>query len=62
MISLPLWVSRRLGHEKNSVVADPEFVDVGVNNYNLRDSPGGGPALGLGFVPLDLTSGVGPDW
>jgi hypothetical protein len=44
------------------VVADPEFADAGINNYNLIESPGAGPAVGLGFVPLDLTNGVGPDW
>ena len=44
------------------MVADPGFVDASTDNYNLKESGGGGPAVNLGFVPLDLTKGVGPDW
>ena len=51
----------RAGHEKNSVVADPHFVDASKNDYNLKESDGVGP-VSLGFEPLDLTKGVGPDW
>lgn len=46
-------------------MADPGFVDASKNDYNLKGSAGGGgggPAVKLGFVPLDLTKGVGPDW
>jgi hypothetical protein len=35
------------------------FVDADSNNFNLKK---GSPALTLGFEPLDLTHGVGPDW
>ena len=38
---------------------DPQFVAVDGNDYNVG---AGSPALGLGFEPLDLTKGVGPDW
>ena len=55
--SLSDWQSR--GHEHGTKVADPMFVDAASNNFNLKE---GSPALALGFEPLDLTHGVGPDW
>jgi hypothetical protein len=67
MLLLPTWCAccSSAGHELGSVVADPGFVDASKNDYNLKGSAGGGgggPAVKLGFVPLDLTKGVGPDW
>jgi hypothetical protein len=45
-----------LGFDRNSVVADPGFVDPAHDNYDLRPDS---PALALGFVPIDTTQ-IGP--
>ena len=55
--SLTDWQSR--GHEVGTLVEDPLFVDPIHNDFNLKI---GSPAIELGFKPLDLTRGVGPDW
>jgi parallel beta-helix repeat protein len=44
------WQSR--GHDTNSVIADPLFVDPARNNFALRPES---PALKLGFKPIDLS-------
>jgi len=49
--SLAEW--RALGHDKNSLVADPLFANWKAGNFAL--SPGS-PALKLGFVPFDVSS------
>ena len=43
------------GHDRNSIVADPRFVDAENCDFRLRDDS---PALKLGFKPID-TSTVG---
>jgi hypothetical protein len=48
--TLEQW--RALGHDKNSVVADPLFVDVKKDNFALKPNS---PALKLGFVPFDVS-------
>jgi hypothetical protein len=53
---------RRRGIEKNSIVADPQFVDPAKGDFRLKK---GSPALKLGFEPIDtakigLTGPVGP--
>jgi hypothetical protein len=62
------FVSRNLaewqaaGHEQNSQVADPLFVDPGNNDFRLRPES---PALAMGFKPFDFNkAGVygSPDW
>ena len=50
-ITLDDWRTR-YGHDRDSVVADPLFVDAGAGNYSLRP---GSPALALGFVNIDRT-------
>eukprot|EP01051_Picozoa_sp_SAG22_P008991 SAG22_NODE_719_length_7666_cov_5.819083_8_plen_113_part_00 len=57
--SFAAWQLR--GHERGSVVADPGFADPAADDYNLKHGAAS-PAARLGFVPLDLTKGVGPDW
>ena len=52
----PFAFWRGLGFDKESLVADPLFVDAGRHHYALRP---GSPALKMGFEPIDL-SGVGP--
>ncbi|MBT3376814.1 MAG: right-handed parallel beta-helix repeat-containing protein [Lentisphaerae bacterium] len=47
---------RALGHDPNSVVADPKFADLENRDFTLAEDS---PALALGFVPIDL-SDVGP--
>ncbi len=47
---------RERGHDKNSVIADPLFMDV--KNDDFRLSPNS-PALQLGFQPIDLSK-AGP--
>ena len=48
-----------LGHDRQSLVADPLFRDAARGDYSLLPSS---PALRrLGFVPIDLAK-VGPDW
>jgi len=50
------WWKNTFGFEVHSVVADPLFVDYASNNFRLQENS---PALGLGFVQIDMT-GVGP--
>ncbi|MHB8952961.1 MAG: right-handed parallel beta-helix repeat-containing protein [Pirellulaceae bacterium] len=54
------WQAR--GHDHNSLIADPEFVDA--EHFDFRLQPDS-PALQLGFVPID-TSRIGlygdPEW
>ena len=49
--SLKNW-QEKTGHDKNSIVADPLFVDA--KNFDFRLKPDS-PALKLGFVPFDYT-------
>ncbi len=49
-LSLQQW--RQLGRDKNSIVADPMFVDP--ERYDFRLDPNS-PAVGLGFKPFDYT-------
>ena len=49
---------RQLGFDRNSVVADPLFVDAAHSDYALRE---GSPAIARGFEPLRLEA-AGPDW
>jgi hypothetical protein len=51
--SLEQW--RQRGHDQDSVIADPEFVDAAAFNFALKPTS---PALKLGFKPID-TSTVG---
>ena len=59
--SLADW-QKETGHDKNSVIADPLFVDA--KNYDFRLKPNS-PALKIGFKPFDYSKagvyGV-PDW
>lgn len=48
--SLAEW--RRRGHDADSMVADPLFVDPAKNNFRLQPDS---PALKLGFKPIDLS-------
>lgn len=48
------WRAR--GHDTNSIVADPLFVDPAHDDFRLQP---GSPAFKLGFRPIDLTT-VGP--
>ena len=59
-LSLDQW--RDKGHDTNSIIADPLFVDP--DNYDFRLKPDS-PALKLGFKPFDYTkAGVygDPTW
>ncbi len=47
---------RAKGMDKNSLIADPQFVDAPRRNFRLKPNS---PAFSLGFKPFDLT-GVGP--
>ncbi len=53
---------QKLGLDRASRIADPQFVDVQAHDFRLRD---GSPAIALGFQPID-TSAVGlygdPAW
>ena len=49
--SPPDWI-KETGHDKNSIIADPLFVDA--KNYNFRLKPNS-PALKIGFKPFDYT-------
>jgi parallel beta-helix repeat protein len=49
--SLKDW-QEKTGHDKNSIIADPLFVDA--KNFDFRFKPES-PALKLGFVPFDYT-------
>jgi parallel beta-helix repeat protein len=42
---------RHLGHDSNSFIADPLFVDLEQGDYRLAEES---PALRLGFVPIDV--------
>lgn len=42
------WQAR--GHDLNSLIADPQFVDPANHDFRLRPTS---PALALGFVPID---------
>ena len=54
--TLEQW--RQRGHDTNSIIADPLFVDP--QNYDFRLQPDS-PALNLGFKPIDLrAAGVRP--
>ena len=52
--SLEEW--RKGGHDGNSIVADPLFVDAAKRNFTLRPES---PAFKLGFRNIDLST-VGP--
>jgi parallel beta-helix repeat protein len=52
--TLDQWQKR--GHDTNSVIADPLFVDARNYNFNLRPDS---PALKMGFKPIDISK-VGP--
>ena len=53
---LPRWQAR--GHDTNSIVADPQFVNAAKENFQLQP---GSPAFKLGFDPIDLSEvGVRP--
>jgi len=52
--SLEQWHGR--GHDQNSIIADPLFVDPAQNNFQLQKTS---PALNVGFHAIDLTT-VGP--
>jgi hypothetical protein len=59
--SPPDWI-KETGHDKNSIIADPLFVDT--KNYDFHLKPNS-PALKIGFKPFDYTkAGVygDPDW
>ena len=49
--SPPDWI-KETGHDKNSIIADPLFVDA--KNYDFRLKPNS-PALKVGFKPFDYT-------
>ncbi len=51
--TLEAW--RQHGHDRNSIVADPLFVDPSKDDFTLKP---GSPAEKVGFVPINL-SGVG---
>jgi hypothetical protein len=52
----PLAFWQGLGFDKESLVADPQFVDAAKHDYRLAPTS---PALALGFEPIDLST-VGP--
>lgn len=43
---------REMGFDANSVVADPQFVDLAGADFRLRE---GSPAFALGFAPIDIS-------
>jgi parallel beta-helix repeat protein len=49
--TLEQWRAR--GHDTNSILADPLFVDAMKNDFRLKP---GSPALKLGFKPIDLNA------
>jgi hypothetical protein len=54
-LSFEEWQARR-GQDRESIVADPLFVDPEAGDFRLRP---GSPALRIGFVPIDVSQ-VGP--
>ncbi len=50
-LSLQQWQAK--GQDKNSLVADPLFVDVAKDDYRLKPDS---PALRLGFKPIDIST------
>jgi parallel beta-helix repeat protein len=52
--TLEQWQTR--GHDKNSLIADPQFVDTAKNNFQLKPNS---PALKIGFEQID-TATIGP--
>lgn len=48
--TLEEWRAR--GHDKNSVITDPLFVDPDQGDFRLRK---GSPALAMGFAPIDVS-------
>ena len=59
--SMADW-QKQTGHDKNSIIADPGFVDAKNYNFHLKSNS---PALKVGFKPFDYTkAGVygDPDW
>ena len=51
-VGLDLEAWQKLGHDKNSIIADPLFVDP--ENHDFRLKPNS-PAEKIGFVPFDYT-------
>lgn len=49
-VGLADWQQR--GHDRDSIVADPRFVDPANGNFSLQP---GSPAEKVGFVPIDLS-------
>ncbi len=51
---------RGMGFDANSVVADPQFVDLAGADFRLREDS---PAFALGFAPIDISQiGLRPDF
>ncbi len=48
--SLDQW--QAAGHEQDSIIADPQFVDPGKDDFHIKPTS---PALKLGFKPFDYT-------
>ena len=51
--TLPEW--KELGYDKDSIVADPEFVDLDNGDYRVKPTS---PALELGFKNFDMDWGL----
>ena len=51
--TLPEW--QELGYDKDSIVADPEFVDLENEDYRVKSTS---PALELGFKNFDMNWGL----
>ncbi|MCS7060656.1 MAG: right-handed parallel beta-helix repeat-containing protein [Anaerolineae bacterium] len=51
---------RGMGFDANSVIADPQFIDLAGADFRLGE---GSPAFALGFVPIDVSQiGLRPDF